>query len=70
MSVRGTNKTENHPGKRLTLSEDVEHTIRDGLGVRGNNVAAFTDAPGHGVDEPQEHEPAASQGVVTEDVLP
>lgn len=44
---------EDEKGTEDWLGEKVEDTIEDGLGVRGNDVAALTDTPGDGIEDPE-----------------
>ena len=41
-------------GAKEGLREKVQDTVEDGLGVRGDDVSAFADAPGDGVQDPEE----------------
>ena len=51
------------------LGEDVENTVEDSLGVRGDDVGSLTDAPGNGVEEPQANGPATADSEDFVDVL-
>ena len=42
------------------LGENVEDTVEDSLGVRGDDIASLTDTPGDGVEEPQANGPATA----------
>ena len=42
------------------LGQQVQDTVKDGLGVRRDDVAAFTEAPGDGIDEPEGEGPDAA----------
>lgn len=67
MSVRDQDNTSSN--QNLTFGKNVKDTIRDSLRVRRDDVAAFADTPDDRVHQPNEHEPAAAQGIVAENIL-
>lgn len=43
------------------LGQDIQDTVEDGLGVGVDDVAALAEAPGDGVQEPQQQQPDAAR---------
>jgi hypothetical protein len=54
---------ENEEGTEDWLCKDVENTVEDSLGVWRNNIASFAQAPGDGIDEPEEDGPDTANRV-------
>lgn len=51
------------------LGHEVEHAIENGFGIRGDDIAAFGETPGNGVQEPEEDGPDTTDGVGAGDVI-
>lgn len=45
------------------LGHEVDDTVEDSFGVRGNDIATLRQAPGDGIQEPDEDGPDADDGV-------
>ena len=60
--------TPEQQGAEDRLGEEIQDAVKDGLGVRRDDVAALADAPCDRVQEPQEDGEAAADEVDTVDV--
>ncbi len=60
--------TPEEKGTEHRLGQDIKDTVEDGLGIGGDDVAAFAETPGDRVEEPEEDGPAAADEVDARDV--
>lgn len=52
----------------LTLREDVQYAVEDGLGVTGNDIATLRETPRNRVQEPEADSPDTDNGVGSQDI--
>lgn len=61
--------TPDQQGAEDRLGQDVENTIKNGLGIGRDDIATLAETPGNRVDEPEENGPGTDKGVGCANIL-